>query len=257
MSKVIQTHLSQKPRAGALTITVIGILSLTLVSLVYWLAPDKVSDLLDGRRALIYGHGEFWRLWTAIGAHGDPHHLLSNLPLFAVLSFLLYGYFGAWGFPLVPALLGGVVNALTLAAYPRNSSLVGASGVVYLMAGLWLGLFMLIERRQSLSFRIAAAAGFVLVLLMPETFDPKTSYLAHGIGFGAGLVAAPVLYAFQRPQLLAAEVRREPVVLPPEQEHEHLYGAEPYYWLPRAERPEVSGVDPPADSADGPCAGCA
>ena len=82
----------------------------------------------------------------------------------------------------------------------------GASGVVYVMAGFWLMSYFLIERSQTLGNRAIRCIGFFLILLIPDAFSPVVSYRTHAIGFVLGWLAAIPHYFLIRTRLRAAEV---------------------------------------------------
>jgi rhomboid protease GluP len=153
----------------------------------------------------VFVHDEYWRLVTAIGAHADFRHFLGNGVVFAILSFLLYGYFGARVYPVLCWGLGSVVTGLALKTYPPQISLLGASGVVYLMAGFWLTQYLLIERRLLLRKRVLRAAGFGLLVLAPTVWDPSVSYRTHAIGLAVGVVFGAIYFSRKKEEFRKAE----------------------------------------------------
>jgi rhomboid protease GluP len=181
---------------------------LLFVSVVYWLDLLGLANRLPAIPENVFRHGEYWRLLTSIGAHADFRHFLSNGIVFGVLSFLLYGYFGAVVYPVLTWGLGCVVTAVSLSTYAPNTRLLGASGVVYLMAGFWLTSFLLIERRLTIGKRLLRAIGFGLIVLVPTAWDPSVSYRTHGIGFIAGALYA-IAYFFMRKDALRKAERVE------------------------------------------------
>jgi rhomboid protease GluP len=108
----------------------------------------------------------------------------------AFFSWLVRGYYGLWVFPFLSLFLGAVTNALTVAFYPPTVALIGASGLVYVLFGLWFGTFLKYAGHLTLRGRLLRAAGFFVILLVPSTYRPETSYLAHGIGFTIGFLCA-------------------------------------------------------------------
>ncbi|HEY7161555.1 MAG TPA: rhomboid family intramembrane serine protease, partial [Acidobacteriota bacterium] len=84
-------------------------------------------------------------------------------------------------------------------------TLVGASGVVYCMAGFWLTLFVLIERRYSIANRLMRSIGFFLIVFVPSTFEPTVSYRAHAIGFVLGILSAIMYFVINRKIIREAE----------------------------------------------------
>lgn len=200
-----ETRLSQKPAPGSVIVAVLSVTVLVLSSLVYWTDALGLAGWLPASRDAVFVRGEYWRLGTSIGVHADGRHLLGNAIAFGVLSFLLFGYFGAWVYPALVLLLGMLVTALAVGTYPAHISLLGASGAVYLMAGLWLTLYLLVDRRVGLKKRFVRAVGFGLIVLVPTTFEPTVSYRTHAIGFGLGVAAAIVYFSKRRDSFRSEE----------------------------------------------------
>lgn len=150
----------------------------------YWHHPAGERLAANGE-AVYVGH-EYGRLFTAVLVHADLAHFLSNAPLLFIFGWLLRAYFGGIAFPVGAFLCGALANALTVALYPPQVDLVGASGMVYAMCGMWLMGYLRFEDAYSLGLRILRATGFVLIVLVPTQFVPETSYLAHTAGFLCG-----------------------------------------------------------------------
>ncbi|HXV65072.1 MAG TPA: rhomboid family intramembrane serine protease [Vicinamibacteria bacterium] len=200
-----ETRLSRKPARGSLTVACSSVSLLVLSSLVYWTNTLGLAEFLSASRDAVFVRGEYWRLGTSIGVHADLGHLLANALPFGVLSFLLYGYYGALVYPALVLFLGVLVTALAVSTYPAYISLLGASGVVYLMAAMWLTLYLLVDRRVGLQKRILRAVGFCLIVLVPTTVEPTVSYRAHAIGFGLGVAAALVYFSRWRDSFRSEE----------------------------------------------------
>ena len=64
-------------------------------------------------------------------------------------SYLNYGHFGFWVFPFGAFIFGALTNALAVWTYPPETVLLGASGLVYLLGGLWLTQYIFLERQRS------------------------------------------------------------------------------------------------------------
>ena len=207
---VRETHLSRKPNRGAGLVAVGSMGLLTFMSVVYWTDAMGLGSALPASRSLVYGDGEYWRLFTTMGAHADLEHLLSNGIVLTVLAFLLYGYYGGGVYPASCVALGGLVTGLSISSYPAETRLVGASGLVYLMVAFWLTLYLLIERKQVMYKRIVRAVGFGLIVLMPASIEPTVSYRTHAIGFAVGVAFGFFYFARHRDVLRGAE-RRETV----------------------------------------------
>jgi rhomboid protease GluP len=178
---------------------------LLAVSLAYWLDLLGMAAYLPAIPEKVLRDGEYWRLLTSIGTHADFRHFLGNGIAFGVLSFLLYGYFGRMVYPVLTWTLGALVTGLSLATYSPATHLVGASGVVYLMAGFWLTMYLGIERRLSPAKRLFRALGFALIVLVPTVWDPSVSYRTHGIGFAVGVVFGVIYFVKKKDALRRAE----------------------------------------------------
>jgi uncharacterized membrane protein len=92
--------------------------------------------------------------------------------------------------------MGGVINFLTLASYPKEIYLVGISGVIYFMASFWMTNYVLIERKMKLNKRLIVAVGISLALFCPDLIhlDEKVSYLSHALGFILGIPIAIIWF---------------------------------------------------------------
>jgi rhomboid protease GluP len=201
-----ETYLSRKPSRENAVIGFIGVGLLTLVSLLFWSDIFLLSPYLTATSQQVFTEKEYWRLFTSLGAHANIQHLLSNSLGFFIFSYLLYDYFGSLVFPVAAVLLGALTSGISLYTYDPNVSLIGASGVVYLMVGIWLVLYALIERRLSVSARVLRLVGFALTVLMPSTFEKAISYRTHLIGLAIGLSFGFIYYAFNWRRFRNAEV---------------------------------------------------
>lgn len=202
---VKETHLSRKPAPGSWWAALASIAVLAVTSSIYWLDWLGLAAWLPAISERVFRHDEYWRLLTSIATHADFRHLLSNGVVFGVLSFLLYGYFGFTIYPALTWALGGIVTLLALWTYPAHIRLLGASGVVYLMAGFWLTLYLFIERRFSPGKRLFRAMGFGLIVLVPTVWDPSVSYRSHAIGFTLGVIFGVAYFLKTRERLRNAE----------------------------------------------------
>lgn len=156
--------------------------------------------------AAVFGGREYWRAWSALFAHADPAHLLSNLLLFIPFAFALTRHYSLAFFPVAGFFVGGLMNFLVLRAMPTHHSLVGASGVVYWMGAAWVTLSILVDRREKTAKRVLKGIGVSMLLFLPETYRPEVSYYAHFLGYVSGVASALVYYAFNRERFHAAEV---------------------------------------------------
>lgn len=153
--------------------------------------------------------GETYRLWTALFAHGDLAHIMSNLFLFVPFAYLLSHYFSLWLFPLIGFLLGGVINYLVVHYLGGTISIIGVSGVVYWMGATWMTLSFFIDRRESMVSRFIKLSGVSLVLFFPTTFLPEVSYFSHFLGYIFGVLTGAFVWIVFQKRFLAAEVIHE------------------------------------------------
>lgn len=207
---VVETLLSRKPRKGAVAAVAGTLATLVAVSFLYWWGPRELAEALPASGEAVFERGETWRLFTAMGAHADAIHLLSNA---FFLSWLIYFSFGAFGpslFPWTAVPAAALSLAVTLEGYAPNIRIVGASGLLYLLAGAWLTLYVLVERRLPVSRRLLRAVGVFLVVLVPTSIEPEVSYRAHAIGFFFGICLALAYFLARRDAIRAAERRGEP-----------------------------------------------
>jgi membrane associated rhomboid family serine protease len=164
-------------------------------SLAHW---QFTEDFFSASRETVFNRGEIWRLVTALFTHGDLAHIGLNLMPFLFFGWLLSSYFGPLLF-LVSALSIGIVsNAITTWYYPPTTSLIGASGIVYGIIALWLVLYIRFDVENSPIKKYLRIIGFILMLLFPSSYDPNISYLAHGSGFAAGIVAGFIVAPYVR-----------------------------------------------------------
>jgi len=200
-----QTHLSKPPARHAGPVAAASVALLVVVSLAYWLDLGGTAHLLPAVPQAVFDRGEYWRVVTAIAAHADLGHLGANAVVFGVLTYLVFGYYGTLAYPVLTWLGGGVVTLLALSTYGPRTALVGASGVVYLMAGFWLTLYLLLERRLRFAKRLLRALGFGLIVLAPPTLEPLVSYRSHAIGLGVGIVLGIGYFVARKDALRGAE----------------------------------------------------
>jgi len=203
--RILKTALSRRPREFSVLVAILVTLLVLFVSTIGWRDPSLYAELA-AIRDRVTGDGEYWRLWTGMLVHADLRHFLSNALLFGFFSYLLYGYFGFWVFPILVFAGGGLTSYLSLQTYPGHIRLVGASGIVYLMAAFWLTMYFLIERRFSLKRRFLHVLGVGLVVLMPTSLQPNVSYRTHAIGLAIGILLATATFWIHKEKIRSEEV---------------------------------------------------
>ncbi len=204
--KVRAHWLTQKPDANAYVVAAGSLIIMLVASFLFWRNDFNLENLMTAIPHNVFEGHEYWRLWSALLAHADIAHLLSNSLLFSVFAYFLYGYFGSFVFPLAAFLSGGVINYIVLKTMPAQSELLGVSGVVYWMGAVWLTLYFLLETRDRISKRFIKTLGIAVVLFIPETYHRDVSYLSHFIGFALGVVFALLYYQYKRQIFQKAEV---------------------------------------------------
>ena len=203
---VKSTILSRKPRENSALMAVAAVSVVLFLSILGWKEGESYYGVFAAVPERVFRDGEYWRLFTAMGIHADMTHFLSNAVFFGFFTYLLYGYFGFLIFPTLMLLLGGFVNYVSLLTYSEGIRLVGASGLVYLMAGFWLVMYVLIERRLPLRKRLLRSVGVGLVVFMPTALQPFVSYRTHAIGFAVGITAAIICFMIGKSSIRSAEI---------------------------------------------------
>lgn len=202
--KLVKTLLSKPFNPWSYPISA-GVLLVFLLTSTFLWTQSTSAPLLTATREQVFGRHEYYRLFTTIGMHADLRHFLGNAIFFFIFGFLLHSYFGIFWFPVLSLVFGALINAITLALYPPEVTLLGASGVVYFMAGAWATLFFLIERKSHWMKRAVAAVGVSLILFFPTSYEPEVSYAAHGIGFAVGIIVALFYFNLRQEKIRAHE----------------------------------------------------
>lgn len=204
--RVRETLLSRKPREWSLEIAVLSLCVILGASLLAWRDGAALLPTLAATPDGVFARHEYWRLLTAVAVHGSVMHVLGNVFLLTFFTYLLFGYFGFWVFPVLSLVMAGSINAIALLTYPAGVSLLGASGLVYWMAGFWLSMYLLVERSVRPGTRVLRVVCLGLLVLLPTTFQANVSYRSHAIGLGLGVVSAFLYFQRNRASIRAAEV---------------------------------------------------
>jgi len=215
---VRETLLSRKPREWSLEITALFLSIIMGISLLAWRNGAALLPTLAATSDGVLKKREYWRLLTAVAVHRDVIHVFSNAILLTFFTYLLVGYYGFWVFPVMSLVMAGLTNYVSLLTYPSEVSLIGASGLVYWMAGFWLSMYLVVERSVSPGKRVLRVVCLALLVLLPSTFQANVSYRTHAIGLGLGVVSALVYFQRNRESIRAAEVveLEEPIDNPEE-----------------------------------------
>jgi len=167
--------------------------------LVLFFALDVQFDLRSRgvMESASVGHGQWWRLFTAMWLHGDISHLGANAAIGAVLLGLAMARFGTGAGLLVAYLAGAGGNLLVFLFLPTRGPSLGASGMVMGCLGLLAGESLSIWRKKhhSQKYVLAGVAGGVMLFALLG-LSPGTDVLAHFGGFLSGLILGGLLASF-------------------------------------------------------------
>ena len=190
------TPLQFWPGFQSIWLPLTAVLLFIFASLPFW-AQTPVQGLWVSKASLL---SEPWRLVTSLFAHADFSHLLSNSLPFVFLAWILSGYYGNKTFPIASLVAGLIANGLAIMTYESNVRLLGASGMVFAMYGIWLVLFLRLHGGLTAKSRLVRVIGFAALTLAPTGITENTniSHAAHyfglAAGVGIGLYMAPKLH---------------------------------------------------------------
>lgn len=159
-------------------------------------SPGHYSLLAMGAsdRVLVFGQGEWWRLFTATVLHGSPAHLIGNVVTFLTVGFLLEPMIGIGWFAAI-YFTGGLSGAL-LSTFlnPADSLSVGASGAIMAMlAALFTLSFHAGAKRPSLMRRVAGGSLFPALIPTITSDGSVVDIQAHFGGCLTGMLLAFVM----------------------------------------------------------------
>jgi len=141
------------------------------------------------------------RLLASMMVHSGFDHYLGNMILLVPFAGFATAFYGFWAFPVILVTLGIVTHWLTILSYPLYMGLVGSSGLLFVVFGFWLVLYAWVESHLSFPKRVLRLSGFGLLMLIPHSYSPTTSYRAHYIGLGLGAVAGVLFILVNRKSL--------------------------------------------------------
>jgi rhomboid protease GluP len=199
-----QTLLTQKPRRSSAVVAVSTLAILALGTQLAWWDPSGLGADMAISQATF--KQDWWRAVTALLVHADLAHFLSNGFSLCIFCFFIYGHFGWVLFPGLTLPAAALVNIFTVMTYPPDVRLVGASGLVYILGGLWLTLYALIQRQFSWASRIMRVLGISAMLFFPSKYEPSTSYTAHAYGFFVGIILGLIYFLWNRQSIRNNEV---------------------------------------------------
>ncbi|HEU4345369.1 MAG TPA: rhomboid family intramembrane serine protease [Candidatus Binatia bacterium] len=138
--------------------------------------------------------GRFWTLVTALFVHGSLFHLFGNVLFLFVFGGTLENSLGS-GRYLMVFLVGGLAGfILSLPFVAPDAGMVGASAAIFTVAAC-----VMLVRPLKFSWLFLAPQGLVAILYflynvvvvydprLISGYDPQVGYIAHVIGFVAGI----------------------------------------------------------------------
>lgn len=203
--RMVGSFITGAPVRSSLFATLSFLGFIVLISQLYWINFLGLAEYLPAIHSKVFNQWQWWRVFTATLIHGDLGHLVSNLYMLGIFSFFVYGYFGLSVYPFYTFLGAGLVNLVSIYTYAPNVRLLGASGLVYLLGGFWLTLYLFIQRQYTVSRRLMRVFGLALMVFFPTSFEATTSYRTHFIGFLVGVVMAVFYFLLNKKKIRAKE----------------------------------------------------
>ena len=188
--------LARSPHLRRTVPVILFIYASWMLSYLYW--GGYTSDLYSLSFNLVIHGRELWRVPASVLMHKGPAHFASNMLAAAFAGWLLYDYFGMLLFPAAAFVCGMAANFTAVCFYGGDVRLIGASGMVYAMAALWLVMYVRFDTERRTAVRIFRAIAFSLAMLFPTTFSLEVSYAAHAAGFAYGIFAGMGCVIFTR-----------------------------------------------------------
>lgn len=202
--KLVRNFLTiKKPDSFAVQWVLFTLTVCYAMSFLYWNHP--IGEYLAASPGKVFGMGEYWRLFTSSLIHADLAHFLSNSFMLIIMGYFVNYHYGTVAFPLMGFLAGILINLIVIWNYPTETSLVGASGVVYWLWGFWLVLYIGIQRHISIYRRLMKVSVVGLFVLLPGEFRAQTSYYAHGVGLFLGMIFGFVYFLLFSKKFYASE----------------------------------------------------
>ena len=123
-----------------------------------------------------------------------------------ILTYFVTAFYGAKISLILSYLMGMIINLIVLDQYQQNTTLVGASGIVYYLWGFWMSLYIGISKHLSFIKRLVRVGGIFLILLVPTSYSPNTSYMAHYLGYALGMMTGIIYFFINKTHLLKFEL---------------------------------------------------
>lgn len=135
--------------------------------------------------------GEFWRAVTALTLHADLAHLASNAGFGALFGTIVASLYGPGTGMLLVLVAATVANLLNAALMDGTRASLGASTAVFAALGAAAAhRWPEAAGRVRPWLRAANVVAALVLLALLGTGDARTDVLAHGLGFGCGMLLA-------------------------------------------------------------------
>lgn len=164
---------------------------IAMVSVMAWMEPGWGRSMA-GNLTQVTDEGEYYRLFSSMLIHKDVLHLLNNLVFLIPFGGLLTAYYGYSVFPFLALISTAITHYVALLTYSAQTYLIGASGLVYVLFGLWISLMFHVEAHLPWTRRMLRITGFSLIMVIPATVTPSVSYRTHFIGLLSGLACGAI-----------------------------------------------------------------
>jgi rhomboid protease GluP len=191
------------PQRGVLTPVVAAFIALNIAMFLaeIWLGGATNSFALHRLGALtpydVLARGEYWRLIAALFLHFGSVHLLVNCYALYVIGPPLESSIGAVRFALsyILAGLGSTIGVVALWRFNWTEAdfLVGASGSVMGIVGVWAGLLLRHHNAPTARKRLASIGLIVAIQTTFDAMTPQVSMAAHLCGFASGVILGLLL----------------------------------------------------------------
>jgi membrane associated rhomboid family serine protease len=193
------TLLSQLRSAPAVLVLIVAnaLTFLFEISVGNWNDPGVLHRIGALEPYAVVGHGEYWRLFTALFLHGGFLHLAFNLFALYVLGPPLERSIGAIRF-ITCYLISGLASsagvvALNQVGLIHVTDVIGASGCIMGVVGAWAG-FLLRHHHDPFARQRLANIGLIVVIQIAfDLSTPQVSTAAHLCGLVAGFFLGLIL----------------------------------------------------------------
>ena len=195
--RLTETYLNKVKYEGGIIMASAILTVCFVISLFYW-EQNPAFTQLSANSGDIFQKHQYWKLISTLFVHADIEHLLSNSFMLFFLSYFVHSFFGVITILVLSIIGGSLTNFLVLLKLPYESSLVGISGVIYILWGFWLMLYLCLNKKITVTRRLINIIGIFFILLIPTSYNPQTSYMAHYLGLLIGLLSGFIYYHLHR-----------------------------------------------------------